>query len=135
MSDETKVNFKPAHNGHIMIADSASPIVAQTFDNINLVNNGIHLVIDITAKVGSPTSMTVTLSGIDETSGKLYTLLASAALTGTGTTVLKVFPGSAVASNASANDFLPHKYRVGVAVVGVDGSNYFTYSIGAQLMR
>lgn len=90
---------------------------------------GIHLVIDCTAATGSP-SVVVSILGVDRVSGKTYSLLASAAITGTGTTVLKVGPGLAVSANASANDLLPPVIRI---VPDHTGTDSITYSIGASL--
>lgn len=89
----------------------------------------IHLVVDATAATGSP-SVVVTILGVDRVSGKTYTLLASAAITGTGTTILKVGPGLPVSANASANDALPPVIRIAPVHTGGDS---ITYSVGASL--
>ena len=90
------------------------------FDQVNYWSRGIKLVIDITAITGTSPTLTVTIQGRDPVSGKYFTVLASATLTATGTTVLTVFPGAPVSANASANDCLPRDWRV-VAVVGGTG--------------
>lgn len=90
---------------------------------------GIHLVIDCTAATGSP-SVVVSILGVDRVSGKTYTILASAAITGTGTTVLKVGPGLTAAANLVANDVLPPVIRI---VPDHTGADSITYSIGASL--
>lgn len=86
---------------------------------------GVKVVVDITAS--SSPSNTITIQGKDVVSGKYYTLLASAALTGNGTTILTVFPGAPVSANVSANDGLPAVWRV---IVTAGNSNSATYSIG-----
>lgn len=79
-------------------------------DQTNHNGRGITVVVDITALTG--TSITFTIQGKDPTSGKYYTLLVSAALVGTGTTILRVGPGLTAAANTVANDQLPRTFRV-----------------------
>jgi hypothetical protein len=88
---------------------------------------GIHLTIDATAATGSP-SVVVSILGVDRLSGKTYTLVASAAITGTGTTVLKVAPGLTAAANLTVSDLLPPVIRIAPVHTGSDS---ITYSIGA----
>lgn len=101
-------------------------------DQINQSLRGLHLVIDITAVGGTPT-LTVTIEGKDATSGKYYTLLASAALSATGTTILKVYPGIVAAANAAANDVIPINWRVKAVVAGTTPS--VTATIAASLIN
>lgn len=79
---------------------------------------GITVVVDITALTGTTPTLTVTIQGKDVVSGKYYTLLASAALNATGTTVLRVYPGLTAAANLTVNDIVPIAYRVNTAVGG-----------------
>lgn len=88
------------------------------FDNQD--GRGLTAVIDITGRDGS-TTLTATILGYDPVSGKTWTLLASSALSSTATTVLKVFPGSAVSANASANDQLPKQFKIKTEVA--NGTN------------
>lgn len=90
---------------------------------------GLHLVIDVTAVTLTP-SVTVTISGVDRLSGKVYTLLASAAITAVGTTVLKVGPGLTAAANLVANDVLPPIVRITCTHGDADS---ITYSVAALL--
>lgn len=89
----------------------------------------LHMVIDCTAATGSP-SVVFTIAGIDRVSGKAYTLLASAAITGTGTTVLRVGPGLTAAGNLVANDVVPPVIRITPVHTGSDS---ITYSVGIAL--
>lgn len=98
----------------------------------NRYGSGIKLVIDITAITGTSPTLTVTLRGYDNASGKAYTLLASAALNATGTTVLTVYPGVPVSANVSANDHLPVAWDVS-AVIGGTGPAV-TATIGANIL-
>ena len=81
---------------------------------------GLLLFIDITAVGGTPT-LTVTLQGKSPT-GVYYTILASAALSATGLTVLKVYPALTAAANAAANDVIPEVYRVSAVIAGTTPS-------------
>src|SRR5688572_10560055 len=72
---------------------------------------GAHIIIDVTAVTDTP-SVTPRLDGYDGLSGKWYTLLTGAAITATGTTVLKIYPGITAAANAAASDFVPNRCRL-----------------------
>ena len=89
------------------------------------------VVIDVTAVTSTP-SVTFTVSGIDAASGKVWTLLASAAIATTGTTVLKIGPGLTAAANAAANDVIPDNIRV-APVHG--NANSITYTVGVHFIR
>lgn len=91
---------------------------------------GLHLVIDVTSITLTP-SVVFTIRGYDEVSTKNWTILASAAVTATGTTVLKVYPGLTAAANLTANDVLPPVWEV-LATHGDTDS--ITYSVAAQLI-
>lgn len=82
-----------------------------------------HFVIDVTAITATP-SVTFTISGVDRVSGKVYTILASAAITAVGTTVLKVGPGLTAATNSVANDVLPQVIRISASHLDADSITY-----------
>lgn len=92
--------------------------------------HGCHIVIDVTASAATP-SVVPTIDGLDDLSGKWYTLLTGAAITGTGTTVLKIYPGITVAANVSASDIIPSQIRVVMTHADADS---ITYSVSAHLM-
>lgn len=81
-------------------------------DQTNVNARGVTVVVDITAITGTGPTYTVTIEGKDPVSGKYFTLLASAALSAVGTTVLTVYPGCAAAANSVANLPLPRTWRV-----------------------
>lgn len=91
---------------------------------------GLVLIIDVTAATDTP-SVVFTIVGVDDASGDNWTVLASAAITGTGTTVLRVHPSLTAASNTIAKDMVPAHWSV-TAVH--DDSDSITYSVGAQLV-
>lgn len=88
-----------------------------------------QFVIDVTAAAGTTPVLVVTIQGLDPTSGKYFTLLATANITAAGTTVLRVGPGFPVAANSSANDIMPLQWRVSYTITGTTPS--FTFSVGA----
>lgn len=102
--------------GALITLTAASAGVNGT-DQINNTGRGINVVINITAITGTTPTLTVTLQGKDTVSGVYYTILASAALAATGTTVLQVFPGATATANVSANALLPRTWRV-ISVIG-----------------
>jgi hypothetical protein len=99
-------------------------------DQVNLHARGVEVVIDMTA-VPTIQTVTFTIEGKDETSGKYYTLLASAAIVAVSTVVLRVFPGATAAANLSANLQLPRVWRVSTTH---SAAGSFTYSVGANLL-
>lgn len=111
---------------------SAAAANANGPDMDNIGYKGGKFVIDITAISGTTPTATFTLEGKDEVSGKYYTILASAALNATGTTVLTVFPGLTAAANTVANDVLPKLWRVRVTIAGTTPS--VTATVGASLI-
>lgn len=100
-------------------------------DQKNRNATGLHLIIDVTAVPGVDT-VTFVIKGKDPLSGKYYTVLSGSAISATGTTVLKMFPGFTNVANSVANDVLPADWRVEVTH---SAATNFTYSVGAQLIR
>lgn len=114
-----------------LLASAVRAASHNTDDQDNERHVGLILVINVTAASATP-SVVFTIQGKCPVSGAYFTLLASAAVTGTGTTVLRIFPGSAVTSNLAANDQLPRTWRLSVAHADADS---ITYSVGAILLR
>lgn len=111
---------------------SAATASANGNDIENLGSTGAHVVIDITAISGTSPTATFTVEGKDEVSGKYYTILASAALTAVGTTVLKIYPGLTAAANSVANDIIPRVFRVTATLGGTSPS--VTATVGVSLV-
>lgn len=126
------------HNQHRAIFTSQAITASgnsNTFNGAAHRNNtarGLHLVVDVTAVSGTTPTLVVTIEGFDTISGKAYTLLASATINSTGTTVLKVYPGLTASANVVANDILPEFFRISWTVGGTTPS--FTASIAASLI-
>lgn len=113
-----------------LLASAARTATVATADQSNNDYRGVHVIIDVTASADTP-SVVATIQGKDEVSGKYYTILASAAITGSETRVLRVFPGATNASNLTANDILPSTWRVNLVHADTDS---ITYSVAAQLV-
>lgn len=83
-------------------------------------------VIDVTAATSTPSTV-FSIYGVDRVSGKTFLLLASAAIVGTGTTVLRINDALTAAANTIAKDALPPVIRVD-AVHGNANSQTYTVS-------
>lgn len=114
----------------IRVAQSVSRTATETFevDNNNL-GSGVFIV-DVTAGASGTDTVTVTIDGYDETSGKWYNLLTGAAITAVSTNVYYVGDYKPATANVAAQDFLPKKFRV---VATKNNATAITYSIGANL--
>ena len=85
--------------------------------------HGMVVVIDVTATSSTP-SVVFNVDGFDPLSGKTWTLLDSAALTSTGTTILKVAPGLTASANAVATDMIPAIVRIAPIHADADSITY-----------
>ncbi len=90
---------------------------------------GLVVVINCTAVSGS-SSVVFTIQGKNSL-GVLYTILASAAIVGTGVTVLRVYPDLTAAANTKATDLIPRTWNI-KAVHGTADAT--TYSVTASLV-
>lgn len=115
-----------------LITHAAAAAGVNGADQDNPAARGIRLTIDITAITGTGPSLIVTLEGKCPISGKYTTILASAALTAVGTTVLKVYPGLTAAANLVASDILPRTWRVKSAIAGTTPA--VTATVAASLI-
>lgn len=117
------------HEGATFLASAARTTTQTGADTLNRGHKGIKVVLDMTV-VGTG-SVTVTIQGKDETSGKYYTILAGAAVTTNSTNVYTVYPALPATANVSANDVLPSTWRL---LVTANNSNTATYSVGYVLL-
>lgn len=83
-------------------------------------------VINVTASAATP-SVVFTIAGVDPASDVAYTILASAAITGAGNTVLRIHPSLTAAANTIAKDMLPEAIKVTATHADADS---ITYSVG-----
>lgn len=118
------------NNTNVTILTSASRTTTQTSaDQINYNGRGLHIVVDVTV-VGTG-SITLTVNGKDNISGKYYTLLSGAAIVTNSTNVYKIFPGAPATANVSVNDMIPRLFQV---VVTANNANAVTYTVGYSLV-
>jgi len=115
-----------ANRGGTIYESATRAATVTSGDIANDVYRGIHLIVDVTTAPGGDT-ITPKIQGKDLTSGKYYDILVGAAISSTGTNVLKVYPGIGASANAAANDFLPRVWRV---VVTHSAGTNFVYSVG-----
>ena len=71
---------------------------------------GLLLLIDVTAVTATP-SVVVTIEGV-LSDNSVYTILTSAAITATGRTALKIYPGVTVAANVAVSEPLPQNIKI-----------------------
>lgn len=82
--------------------------------------------INVTAVSATP-SVVFTVKGHDPISNTSYDILTSAAITGTGLTVLRIHPDFTAAANTVAKDILPAAVSVLATHADTDS---ITYSVG-----
>lgn len=86
--------------------------------------------INVSAVSATP-SVVFTVKGSDTSgSGVTYTILESAAITGTGLTVLRVHPQLTAAANTIAKDFLPPSISVTATHADTDSITYSVEFVG-----
>lgn len=114
-----------------VLASAARTASVDSSDFSNEGFRGLHLIIDATASAATP-SVVFTIQGYSGLGNDYYTILASAAVTGAATSVLRVYPGLTAAANLVANDCLPSIWRVSAVAGDADS---LTYSVNAVMLR
>lgn len=87
--------------------------------------------IDVSAAAATP-SVVFTIKGHDPVASTSYDILASAAITGTGLTVLKVHPSLTASANAVAKDILPAAISVTATHADTDSITYSVSFVGVH---
>jgi hypothetical protein len=117
-------------NKHVVqVADLAARTAAASW-TFNTPCLGGFFVVRATAASLTP-SVTFTITGSDPF-GATWTILVSAAVTGIGTTVLRVHPELTAAANTIAKDMLPSTVTVSAAVGDTDPLTYSVSFIGTN---
>jgi hypothetical protein len=111
---------------------TAASVGVASIDQKNFNGKGILVGVNITALTGTTPTLTVTLQGKDLASGVYYTVLASAALSATGFTLLSVYPGLVAAANLTVNSPLPKTWRISSVIGGTTPA--VTATIGASVI-
>ena len=114
----------------IDVASSASRTVATTFGNfVNVNHRTLHVIVGVTV-IGADT-LVIDIEGRELFPPfGFYPLLTSAAISATGTTVLKIGVGFSPVLNLTANDMITAVWRV---VATPSGADPITYGINANL--
>lgn len=108
-----------------ILPSAARVATIQTADLINASSRGGHFIINVTALVAGA-SLTPAILGKDTLNGVYYTLLTGLAITATGITVLKIYPGIVGIANAAATDVLPSTFAFSMTAAN---ANSVTYSV------
>jgi len=111
----------------VVLASAARTATVTSDDQVNVDYNGVHISIVVSAVTATP-SVVPKIQGKDA-SGNYYDILVGAAITGTGTTVLRVFPNATDATNLTANDFIPKNWRI---VMTHGDTDSITYSVNTN---
>lgn len=112
------------------------PLASYTQNNpspvqVNNIGHGVKVYTYIQANPGALGSITVQILGVDLGSGQTFLLLASAALTAVGLTVLTIFPGLVAVANQTLNDVLPLSWQVNVVA---NNANPMTYQVDCDVI-
>ena len=95
---------------------------------------GVHVVVHVSTASSTGINLTPKVQGWDPASGgssgaestaaRWYDVLSGTAITSTGTTVLKVYPGIAASAGAAASDVLPPTWRVRIVHASTKDAHY-----------
>lgn len=86
---------------------------------------GIQVIIEVSAVTSTP-SVVPKIQGMNENTGNWYPILTGAAITATGTVVLRVHPDIEAVSNLAASSGLPNIWRV---IMTHGDTDSITYSV------
>lgn len=113
-----------------LVVSSAARTATDNF-TFSCNTTGGLFVIDVTAATATP-SVVFTIQGVEPVSGNTWTILASAAITGTGTTVLRVHPSLTASANLIAKDILPQAININAAHADTDSITYSVRFVGSN---
>lgn len=116
----------PAFGGALLRSAERTADVDVDFSNQS--GQSLIIVIDWTAETDAGASIVYTIQGRDPVSGATWDILASAAITAVGTTVLRVSPHIAASANVIAKDIVPPHLRLKVDAAD---TKRVTYSVAA----
>ncbi len=119
---------QPVNRELTVFSSAARTVSENSADLSNPYARGAVLVIDVTAATATP-SVVFTVKGKSALGSDYYTILASAAITGTGQTVQRIYPGLTASANVTASDVLPAVWRVEAAHADADS---ITYSVSCN---
>lgn len=112
------------------LASAVRTATTNSADQINHNGRGVHVIINVTVAPGAQT-LTPIIQGFDVASGLYYDILTGTAISATGTTVLKVYPGINGLAGAAAPDIVSRTWRVRVVH---SAGGIWIYSVGANVI-
>lgn len=114
----------------VQILPSAARTDAEvvSVDQTNSGWRGAHVIVNVSAYTSG--TYTLYVQGKDPVSGTYYNILGGTALSATGISIYKIYPGISTIVNGSASDILPRIWRV--RFVGASSPS-MTFSVGAVM--
>ena len=92
---------------------------------------GFYVYLDVTVDPSSAV-LTMNIDGFDASANEAFTLLDGAAVNSVSFNVYKVWPGATVVANLAANEWLPDRVNIHIAVADSDS---MTYSVSVAWLR
>ncbi len=124
---------------HIVLLDEVAAANGETKTSVVAIAyrdaKGIVLFLNISAVANTPT-VDVKLQAYDEISGSFIDVPGASfpQKTGTGLSMLTVYPGITASANVAVSQPLPHVFQV-VAVIGNAGGDTATFTVSGVLIR
>lgn len=112
----------------IQIFESAARTATPTDSNVTVSSACGFFIINVTAVTATP-SVVFAVNGVAK-AGTEFNIITSAAITSTGTTVLRVFPGATASANVTVNDLLPEGLNISATHADADSITYSVEFIG-----
>lgn len=119
--------------GYTALDGTTATTASGTSDSLsNAVARGVMVFVNVTAASGSSPTLVVKLQAQDPASGTWFDItdVATASITGTGASLLTIYPGLTVAANSKIDMPVPRTFRVAWTLGGSSPS--FTFSVGVQ---
>lgn len=113
-----------------LLGSAARTATVSSADQLNNNFKGVRLFINVTALTASP-SVVFTLTVKDPVSGTYTAVLTSAAIVGTGHTVLTLYPGATVSAGITLSNTLGAIWRVTATHGNTDS---ITYTLGYSML-
>lgn len=89
-------------------AQTATSVTSGDFGNFGY--RGAHFIVNVTTFTSG--TYTPKIQGKDPVTGTYYDILVGPAISATGATILKIYPGISTIANGAASDVLPQTWRV-----------------------
>lgn len=112
-----------------LVFESAARTATPTAATIVCGSLGGLFVIDVTAVAATP-SVVFNIDGV--VAGVEYTIIDSAAITATGTTIIRVHPSLTAAANTIAKDILPQAVKISPIHADADSITYTVTYVGVN---